>query len=273
MSLLGKVFTLLVLLLSVLFCGIGWMVNSTHVSNKKIADDQKKKIENVNREKELLNQKVEQLRRELAIEQMARRQALASLQGQLSQLNKEFTDKEKELRDLSSAHTAMVALDKTTTENLKSRLAENDLLRQQIVSASDNRNQLLDRLVEVKDLFNRLQGEYDRLSERHLDLNNNHNLAMEKLQSLGIKPDTELGTPPAVNGLVTSVATDGTVELNLGHDDGIHENLMLDVHRNGNYLGKVKVTRVTPNRSIAQVLASYQKGHIQAGDRVDSKLY
>ncbi len=33
---------------------------------------------------------------------------------------------------------------------------------------------------------------------------------MEKMQALGIKPDTDLGIPD-VNGLVVAVATDGTV--------------------------------------------------------------
>jgi hypothetical protein len=47
----------------------------------------------------------------------------------------------------------------------------------------------------------------------------------------------------------------------------------LDVHRDGSYKGKVKVIKVGPNDSIAEVLTKYQKGSVQAGDRVDSKLY
>jgi hypothetical protein len=125
----------------------------------------------------------------------------------------------------------------------------------------------------MKDTFNRLQGEHDRLTERYSELNNNYNLAAEKMQSLGIKPDTDLGVAPAVNGTVLAVATNGILEVSLGQDDGIRENMELDVHRAGSYIGKVKVTKVTPNRSLAEVLTKYQKGYVQAGDRVDSKLY
>ncbi len=273
MTLLGKVFTGLIFVLSVVFFALSIAVNASHISNKTNAENNKKAADKANQEKATLTERLEITKRELAIEQMARRTALASLQTQLSQIAKDLSDKEKELRDLISAHTAIVAAEKTTSETLKASIADNDLLRQQIVSTREDRNQLFRRLVDAKDLFNRLQGDHDRLTERYSDLNSNHNLAMEKLQTLGIKPDTDLGSSPAVNGLVTAVATDGTIEVNLGQDDGIKENVVLDVHRNGNYLGRVKITKVTPNRSLGTILTSYQKGYIQAGDRVDSKLY
>ena len=126
--------------------------------------------------------------------------------------------------------------------------------------------------MNTKDLFNRLQGEHERLTDRYADLNNNFNLAASQMQSLGIKPDTELG-PPKVKGEVTAVASDGTVELNLGQDDGIRDGHVVDISRGANYLGRVKITKVTANRSLGQILVKYQKGYIQAGDRVDSKLF
>lgn len=273
MTLLGKVFTAIIFVLSVVFFALSIAVNATHISNKKLADTRKAEADTANREKQTLMDKLETVKRELAIEQAARRTALASLQSQLSQLSKDNSDKEKELRDLISAHTAIVATEKTTSETLKARIAENDLLRDQIKTARDDRNQLFSRLVTAKDQFNRLQGEFDRLSERWADLNNDHNLAMNLLQTLGVKPDTDLSTPPAVNGEVLAVATDGTVTVSLGQDDGIREKMTLDVHRSGQYLGKVEVTRVTPNQSIGRILIKFQKGPILAGDRVDSKLY
>jgi multidrug efflux pump subunit AcrA (membrane-fusion protein) len=273
MNLLGKVFTLLTLILSVVFFIVSVMVNATHIDQRAKATASKAEADKANQEKATLQEKLEQTKRELAIEQMARRTALASLQTQVSQIAADLTEKEKQLRDLTSAHTTLVATEKTTTETLKTRITENDLLREQIKSARQDRDQIFQRLVGMKDTFNRLQGDYDRLFERHAELNNNYNLAAEKFQALGIKPDTDLGVPPAVNGTVLAVATNGLLQVSLGHDDGIRENMELDVHRGGSYIGKVKVTKVTPNNSIAEVLTKYQKGYVQAGDRVDSKLY
>lgn len=272
MTLLGKVFTGIIAVLSIAFMVIAVLVNSTHIDQRNRAETFKKQADAANQEKTSLQTKLEDLKKELAIEQMARRTALASLQSQLDQQSGELTEKEKQLRELQSAHTSSVAAEKTTTETLKARSDENQLLRTQIVSTKADRDQLFQRLVETKDAFNRLQGEWERLSERWADMNNNYNLAASLLQSMGIKPDTELG-PPKVNGEVTAVASDGTIELNLGQDDGIRNGHVLDVTRAGNYLGKVQVTKTTPNSSLGQVLAAYRKGYIQAGDRVDSKLY
>jgi archaellum component FlaC len=272
MTLLGKVFTLLIVVLSLTFLVISVLVNANHINHKQQADKFKKDADTANREKSTLQERLETLKRELAVEQAARRTALASLQSQHDQISNALNAKETELRNLQSAHTQIVGAEKATSETLKARSSENTLLREQLVAARSDRDQLFQRLVNSKDQFNRLQGEHERLTERYADLNNNYNLAASQMQSLGIKPDTELG-PPKVNGQVTAVASDGTIELNLGVDDGIRDGHVLDIHRGGNYLGRVKVTKVTPNRSLAQILASYQKGYIQAGDRVDSKLY
>lgn len=272
MTFLGKIFTGIIFVLSIGFFFISLQVLGTHIDHKALADSRQKAADKANQEKQALQEKLEQLKREYAIEQMARRTALASLQTQVSQISNDLSDKEKELRDLQSAHTAAVAAEKTMTETLKARSNENELLRDQLKSKQEERNTLFKRLVDAKDAFNRLQGDNDRLMERYSDLVNVNTLAMEKLQALGIKPDTDLGVP-AVNGLVVAVATDGTVEVNLGQDDGLKPNALLDVHRNGEYLGKVKVTKVTANAAIGQILTSYQKGYIRAGDRVDSKLY
>ena len=97
-------------------------------------------------------------------------------------------------------------------------------------------------------------------------------MATEKLEKLGIRPETLL-TAPEVNGQVTAVATNGLVEVSLGRDDGMREGFTLEAHRNGQYLGRLLVKTVSDNKSVAEIITSYQKGYIREGDRVDSKLY
>ncbi|MFO0942594.1 MAG: hypothetical protein U0930_17800 [Pirellulales bacterium] len=272
MTFLGKIFTGIIFVLSIGFFFVSLQVLGTHIDHKALADQKSKAADKANQEKRALEEKLEQLKREYAIEQMARRTALASLQTQYSQISNELSGKETQLRDLQSAHTLASAAEKTLTETLKARSDENELLREHLKSKIEERNQLYKKVVDATDSRNRLQGDHDRLLERYSDLVSSSTLAMEKLQALGIKPDTDLGVP-AANGLVVAVATDGTVEVNLGQDDGLKPNTMLDVHRNGEYIGKVMVTKVTANAAIGQILTSYQKGYIRAGDRVDTKLY
>lgn len=272
MTLLGKVFTGIVFVLSVVFFAIAVAINSTHINQKEEASRQKTLAESAKRDNEQLQSLLESLKRELAIEQMARRSALAALQTQLSTLDTELAAKERELRDLQTAHTTLTSAERTTTEQLASRTAENDQLRAQIKSTREDRNQLLERLVKTKQEYVTEQGYAQRLEERVAKLHLDNNLATQKLQVLGIRPETLLDAPPEVQGEVLAVA-DGLIEVSLGFDDGIREGFTLEVHRGGQYLGRAQVRTVRDQKSVAEILTGYQKGYIQAGDRVNSKLF
>lgn len=272
MTLLGRIFIGITLVLSVLFFGLAVAINSTHIKQKDEAAKFKLQAEEAKRHNEQLQTHLENLKRELAIEQMSRRNALAALQTQVSAMNEELTAKERELRDLQTAHTTLTSAERTTTEQLSSRTAENDQLREQIKSTREDRNQLTARLVKAKDEYHRLKGTYETLKERAAQLHLENNLVTQKLQVLGIKPDTLLDAPPAVQGEVLAVS-EGLVEVSLGRDDGIREGFTLEVHRGGQYLGRLKVRTVRDHKSVAEVLTSFQKGYIQAGDRVNSKLF
>lgn len=272
MTLLGKIFTGILFVLSVLFFAIAVAVNSTHINQKAEAEKFKSQAESVRRDNEQLQSLLENVKRELAIEQMARRSALAALQTQISAMEQELTSKESELRELLGAHTTKVAEAKTISDQLSAQTSANNQLRDQIRDTREDRNSLTARLVEAKHQVNELQGKYQALVERAAQLRLENNLVTQKLQTLGIKPDTMLDAPPAVQGEVLAVS-DGLVEVSLGRDDGIREGFTLEVHRAGQYLGRLKVRRVDDDKSVAEVLTGFQKGFIQAGDRVNSKLF
>ena len=272
MTLLGKVFTGLVFLLSVIFFALSVAVNASHINWKNKADDFSKQASDAAARNEQLASLLEEMKTELAIEQHARKSALASLQTQLAQAQGELQMQEATLADLQSAHTALVQTEQNTQLELKARTSDNELLRQQFQDAKDDRTQIFQRLVAAKDEFNRLQGDYKTLVDRERQLAMDYTAAKEKLDILDITPATQLETP-RVNGEVLAVASNGLVEISLGRDDGMRTGFTLEVHRDGQYLGRLKVRRVEDDRSTAEILASHQKGYIRAGDRIDSKLY
>ncbi len=148
-----------------------------------------------------------------------------------------------------------------------------ETLRKQIVEAREDRNQLYGRLVKTIDEYNRLQGMFQSLDERRQQLASDYTSAKEKLDILNIKPTTLIEAPPAVNGQILAVSTSGSVEVSLGRDDGMREGFTLEVTRSGQYLGRLKLTTVAADKSVAQILTGHQRGFIREGDRVDSKLY
>ncbi|GIX00035.1 MAG: hypothetical protein KatS3mg111_3367 [Pirellulaceae bacterium] len=273
MSLLGRVFIAIVFVLSIIFFTVSVMVNATHINWKEQADTFKQRADDATRKNGELTELLEEVKTELAIEQAARVSALAALQTQLDEAKAELSSKEAELIALQAAHTNLVQREAETQRELNNRTEENELLRQQLVDARANRDQLFQRLVAAKDEYNRLQGAYQSLREREQQLAADYTMAKEKLDILGIKPETQLEAPPPVNGTVLAVASDGLVEISLGRDDGIREGFTLEVHRDGQYLGRVKVRSVRDDKSVAEILTSYQRGYIRPGDRVDARLF
>jgi hypothetical protein len=74
--------------------------------------------------------------------------------------------------------------------------------------------------------------------------------------------------PPGVSGKITFVDHPWNfVILDVGETNGVVPNGELIVYRNNSFLGKVKVTKVDPNDSVAEILPD-AKGDIQIGDKV-----
>lgn len=277
MTLLGKVFTGLLFLLSVIFFTLAVAVNASHVDYRKLVKDPTNGYEARLKKAELKAQQLtttlEETKSELSIEQAARRSALGALQTQIEQRESELAAQEAELTKLLAAHTALVATEQQTQQDLSARTKDNETLRKQIVDAREDRDQTFGRLTKAIDEKTRLEGMYQSLNDRLQQLASDYTGAKEQLEILGLKPNSLAQGAPAANGEVTAVSSSGLVEVSLGQDSGMKEGLTLEVSRGGQYLGKLKITRVEAGASVAQILTGFQTGYIRKGDRVDTKLY
>lgn len=275
MTLLGKVFTGMVFVLSVIFFTLSIAVNASHINYRDMVENnnnglraQLTRAEAKHRE---LQELVDKQKDALATEQVARRAALSSLQTQLELLTSDVSEKEKELAEKQSQLTRLVATEQLTQQELAARTRENENLRQSLVQAREDRNAQYQKFVQTFDQYIRLQGEKETLEEQWRALADANTAAREKLDIIGITPETKLDGPPAVNGLV-SVVSNNLVEVTIGKDDGIRVGHTLDVYRGGQYIGRIKITRSEDDKAVGEVLSQYSKGFIRQGDRVDSRL-
>jgi chromosome segregation ATPase len=252
-------------------------VNASHVDYRKLVKDPTTGYEARLKKAELKSQQLtttlEDTKSELSIEQAARRSALGALQTQIEQRESELAAQEAELTKLLAAHTALVATEQQTQQDLNARTKDNETLRKQIVDAREDRDQTFGRLTKAVDEKARLEGMYQSLNERVQQLASDYTGAKEKLDILGLKPNSLVQGAPAANGEVTAVSTSGLVEVSLGQDSGMREGQTLEVTRSGQYLGKLQITRVEAGASVAKILTGFQTGYIRKGDRVDTKLY
>jgi len=277
MTLLGKVFTGLLFLLSVIFFTLAVAVNASHVDYRKLVKDPATGLEARLKKAELKSQQLtttlEETKSELSIEQAARRSALGALQTQIEQRESLNAAQEAELTNLLSAHTLLVQTEQATQQALSTSTKDNETLRKQIVDAREDRDQTFGRFTKAIDEKTRLEGMFQSLNERLQQLASDYTGAKEQLEILGLKPNSLAQGAPAANGEVTAVSSSGLVEVSLGQDSGMKEGLTLEVSRGGQYLGKLKITRVEAGASVAQILTGFQTGYIRKGDRVDTKLY
>ena len=277
MTLLGKVFTGLLFLLSVIFFTLAVAVNASHVDYRKLVKDPatgyEARVKRAEEKNKQLTTTLEDTKSELSIEQAARRSALGALQTQIEQRESELAAQEGELKKLLAAHTALVLTEQQTQQDLNARTKDNETLRKQIVDAREDRDQTFARYTKALDEKTRLEGMYQSLNERLQQLASDYTGAKEQLEILGLKPNSLVQGAPEANGEITAVSTGGLVEVSLGQDSGMREGLTLEVSRAGQYLGRLKITRVNPGASVAQILTGFQTGYIRKGDRVDTKLF
>jgi hypothetical protein len=276
MTLLGKVFIGAMLILSVLFFGLAAAVNATHNNWRDAVTDPKTGFRVKLQETESVNQQlraeVEAKQNELAKEQAARRAALSALQTQFSEARDELSKKDKQLSDLQAAHSELAATERSTQETLARLTKEAEQLRGLITTTRQDRDSQFTKVVQLTDSVASLQGELQALSERREQLLGQVTMMKSQLDILGVNPETPLDAAPEVKGEITVVGKSGLVEISLGADDGMRQGIELDVTRGSQYIGRIKVRTVGPDKAVCEIIESYRKGSIQPGDLVDSKL-
>jgi chromosome segregation ATPase len=189
MNLVGKIFTVLVFAMSLVFMAFSIAVYATHRNYKAeilrtpeetIAGQQKGlryQIQDLwstdpakpGRLQSLQVQKA-QIEAELAKEKVARQQMVAMLEARLVDVKLRrdalITEEQKLERDIASVVTDM----QKTQASIANLRATIDMLRTNIAAALDERNASLAKVVELEDKLAQAIGEYDRLYKRHEEL-------------------------------------------------------------------------------------------------------
>lgn len=274
MTFLGKCFTYAVLILSTVFMVLALVTNATHMNWRDAALERKTEVEQLARRNNELKDARAKVEQDLNRERAARRTALASLQTQMDEATNRLQSSEAQVQQLEAQLTELTQLDRSRAEELQRLTQENSSLRQQIRAEQEDRDELFAKALELTDRTNQLRGLLRVQQERNEQLIAQVTRFTEVTQAMGINVDDPVtGTPPDRNGVVLVVDQNrDLVELSIGYDEGIRGGHVLDVSRGGRYLGKVKVRRTEPDRSVATILNDYKMGSIREGDRVDTSI-
>ncbi len=276
MTLVGKIFTVLVLIMSIAFMMLAVTVFATHRNWRDMVvepDGLKAQIEELSKTNSELRTEISRAKDQIALEQAARRFALAAGQARQEQLDDALQRREQEYTDLQAAHGTLVESHARNVTILNSLRDENEGLRTEIRTAQQERDDFFNQVVQLTDDLNRGEGNLRTLQEQHDMLLVQNGKMAKVMRRYEISVDTPIdGRPPRVDGLVTAVNDNDLVEISIGSDDGLRKNHLMEVYRKNTYVGRVEIVMVKPDRAVAKIIPEFRRGIIKKGDRVATKL-
>jgi hypothetical protein len=283
MTLVGKIFTMLILIMSIVFMSFSVMVFATHKNWREYADNAtpgpgqklglKQQLEQLQAKKKEADDQLQKTRNELAQEQAARRTALASLQVRATRAEGELAAKQQELDALAAQHTQAAEAAKMAQDRLAALQAETDALRAELRTVQGNLDQKFQNVVSLTDELNQALSQKQILEERNTEAAAQIAQMKTVLDRNGLTADALVAhIPPKVEGVVLEVAGSDLIEISIGADDGLKVGHPLEVYRNNTYLGRIVVRKTGPDRAVGQIQRDLQRGQIKRGDRVTTKF-
>jgi DNA repair exonuclease SbcCD ATPase subunit len=273
MNFIGKIFVVLIFVMSLVFMSFAIAVYGTHQNWKEEAEKQQNLVNIARGELTKAEEEKTKLEADLHLQIDAREQALAKLETERKELAAQREELVKE-RDalLIKDKEAVVAL-KAAQQNLARLTDEVEGLRGEIRDAQGQRDKHFDRVVELTDQIHQAQGEVGRLEERRIQLAAQLASANLVLDRHGLDKNMPVDNiPPMIRGKVLAINRDNLVEVSLGTDDGLRIGHTLEVFRGSKYLGRVEVLETATDRAVGKIVPGFKKGIIQKDDDVATRF-
>lgn len=287
MNLVGKIFTVLIFIMSLVFMSLAVVVYATHVNWRDVVMNDsptagkklglKQQLADAKTIQRNLEDQLQKSEQALAAEQATKRASLAKLETENADLRRTLETMEKEQAKLVEDTRAAVKAMQDTQNTLAALRGEVKDLRDNIETAHKERDDYFQTVVQLTDQIHQAHNDLKGLKERAAVLAQDVAKYRQTMQRLGFDPDRDYQeVPPPVRGEVLATPDAGLVEISIGSDDGLEKGHRLDVYRtvggSSSYLGKVVVMQTADDRSVAKVDPNTRQGAIQRGDRVVSNL-
>lgn len=271
MNLVGKIITILILLLSVCFMVIGVMVNASHQNWKDQAISNKRLVEELASNRERILAEATKKDEQIEKEKVARMIRIQQLESQLQQARRDYENANQVLADKSvKAEESLILVQES-----EARIKEQDGL------ISDLQNQLrllTESVAEQRGKVTDLTAQIFELNSKKVALESiRSDLVAENAQRTKVmnangldKYDLTSHIPRDLKGRITAI--DGNnIAVNLGLDDGLRRGHTFDIYRGDSYVGTATVFEAQNNRSAARVDSNLTKIPVQVNDQVTTK--
>jgi hypothetical protein len=285
MNLVGKIFTVLIFIMSVVFASLTVTVYATHKNwrhvllNEDINDGVlgvQLQLADETKEREQLQDRLAELKTSIETELKAKTQALELLEGTYAELRTEKNTLETALAtNQSKASEAVRAMD-VAHKAMNGLRAVNNTLRDNIIAVEKEKDARQLKIVKLTDGLHQRVLQLDALGKQ------NHKVLEDliKAKKLLALKNISLTTPiedvvPVVEGIVTATTSRHMIEISIGSDDALRPGHQLDVRRGvgggASYIGRIEVVRADATKAACKVDPKWLQGKpIRKGDRVST---
>jgi hypothetical protein len=282
MTLVGKIFTVLIFVMSICFMTASVMVFATHKNWKDYATNINPAKGKIGLEKQLadlklletqLKDELERLKRRLEEERVARRAVVGSLNARLVRSETELAAKQREYDSLVASLNTATEAAKVTQARLTALETEIAATRLRLRDTEADLDDKFGKVVVLTDTLNQAEGVKANLGERNrqfADQITRMKLVMDVHGLDEMSPVRHIA--PRVEGRVLAVSNTDLVEVSIGSDDGIKTGHVMQVYRGNQYLGQITIRSTSPDRSVGLIDKKMQRGKIQKDDNVTTKL-
>ncbi len=285
MNLVGKIFIVVIFVMSLVFMTLAMMVYAMHKNwrNEVVNESPDKpglnrRLQNEQAHNKDLTDQLDKLKQHGEEEKHAQQQAATKLENELDQIKKERKQLEASLADLEKAKRDSVAAMNATQKNSADYRQELEKLRTDVLQAQQDRDAHFKEVVRLTDLLNEAANEKELLRKRTEDMGKDLAKARDALRYFDINPDSDYKgkAPPRVSGRVMAALEGGLIEISLGSDVGLRKGHLLEVYRiaggQSTYVGRVEVVDVRPDKAVCKIDPKFQNSNVMVGDRVASKI-
>ena len=271
MDTLGKIFVFAVMVMSVVFMSFAIAIFSSHTNWQKESERLQTELEQAVAERAAKESELTTLIDQNAASEKDQEQVVKKLETALQQKNTELADlKKKREAELSNLDKDIAELSEAKDE----RDAADELvgkLREEIHGLQDKLKKSVNDGASLASELHQSESELAMTTERKKQLEEQVANAREVLQQNGLSLKRPEIVIPVVGGVVTAIAND-LADVSIGSDDGLQAGPELEVFRADEYLGRLRVVSVKPDRAVVRVLKDFARGIVQRGDRVATRL-
>ncbi len=272
MNLVGKIFTVLIFLMCVVFGTFALMVHAAHKNWKVETVDLNQKLTDANKEKLALLEEQKNLQTALNDEKARTQRRLIALEQAKNEAIEERNKNENRIQLVEADARKLAQVIEGASKHLAVLQIAIDGMRDNYKLTVDERNKLQKALVDTNDKLMNAVAEQVRLDKLGRELAAQIIKLKELMAYAKVTPNDMLKTPPeGTVGEVTAVPRPDVVEISLGADDGIRKGHKFVVTRpsTGKYIGMIEVIRADDgNRAVCRPDKASQSDQIQKGDRV-----